>query len=254
MGIVRASHYSCNNAAGDPGVVGPEHRRAHVAAQRQRALAQGEARLRPAAPEREDAAVARLATQLEGRAGQHVTAAEAHPQESAAIEPAVRAGSAAHRAGGHAYRTGRTGQRTVDACAQRVPLPSTGSATAWRPRAGRRRTDRHSTHLRPNLSAFAPASDRARPDAAAATPKVQHPLRTSRTALEDRRQPRWTSRREYRITFPCFDGYSTHIDGDTVALDVADRLDQSGDTGSNVKRTTPVSIAPPALAAVQVSS
>ena len=38
------------------------------------------------------------------------------------------------------------------------------------------------------------------------------------------------------------------------ALDVADRLDQSGDTGSNVKRTTPVSIAPPALAAVQVSS
>ena len=75
-------------------VVGPEHRGAHVAAERQRPLAAGEVRLRPAAPEREDAAVARLAVHRERRAGQQIPDPEAHLEESAAVEPAVRPGRA----------------------------------------------------------------------------------------------------------------------------------------------------------------
>ena len=49
-------------------------------AQRQRPLTPGEARLRPAAPDREDPA-ARLARQRERRAGQQVAAAEAQSQQ-----------------------------------------------------------------------------------------------------------------------------------------------------------------------------
>ena len=79
--------------------------------------------------------MARLANQRDVRAGQHIAAAEAHPQESAAIEPAVRAGPAAHRPGcgqipaaagrprhpeRRRPRHRRAGQRTVDARAQRV--------------------------------------------------------------------------------------------------------------------------------------
>ena len=129
-----------------PGVVGPEHRRAHVAAERQRALAAGEARLRPAAPEREDAAVA-LAVHGEVRAGQQVAAAEAHLQEAAAVQPTRR--TRAHRRS--AAEPGRAEPRRVerraaaghpDRAGHRPAGPRHQRAAAAAPRHPRRRSAR----------------------------------------------------------------------------------------------------------------
>ena len=69
------------------GLDGQLDRRAR-AAERQRALAPREVRPRPPAPEREEAAP-RLPGEREGRAGQHVAAAEAPVEESAAGQAAV---------------------------------------------------------------------------------------------------------------------------------------------------------------------
>ena len=80
------------------GVVGPDHRRAHIAAQRQRAVAPGEVRPGAPAPEREDAALARLMVEREGRAGQHLPGPEAHLEQAAAVRAAGRTRWAAHQA------------------------------------------------------------------------------------------------------------------------------------------------------------
>ena len=87
-----------------PGVVGPEHRRPHLAPERQRPFLSGEVRPRPPAPERQDAAVARLAVERERRVGQRVVA-EAHREQSAADRSVVRSGSWAVGHGGPITRT-----------------------------------------------------------------------------------------------------------------------------------------------------
>ena len=164
-------------------VVGPDHRGAHVAAERQRPLAAGEVRLRPAAPEREDAAVARLAVHRERRAGQQIPAPEAHLEESAAVEPAGRPGRAQRTRRGAeprhgTHRPARRGHRRVGREPRRPVRPHAASrqaaqrsagAASERMRAGRttkpvEEAQRHlARHPRPQRPAREPALDARRP-------------------------------------------------------------------------------------------
>ena len=78
-------------------IVGSGHRRPDPAVERDLAFPAVELRPRPPAPEREDAAPARLAVHDEGRAGLQTAASEAPPEVSAPVQPAVGSGHAPHR-------------------------------------------------------------------------------------------------------------------------------------------------------------
>ena len=127
---VEAGHRRGHLPAGDPGVlaqapavrerqarhqrplrvVGPDHRRPHVAAERQRPLAPGEVRLCPAAPEREDAAVARLAVHRERRGGGRLTGCCRDSDRPHATRPGPPAAAAHHRQSGDPDRIPAAGR------------------------------------------------------------------------------------------------------------------------------------------------
>ena len=114
-----------------------------------------EARPRPPAPEREDAPLARLAVQREGRARQHVSAPETHVEQSAAARPAhqtrrrTRAGPA-HRTPGRTQprRAHRPGRRHARAAAQ-TRHPRRRRAAAGKTRHPRRRRAAGRMHAGP---------------------------------------------------------------------------------------------------------